>query len=162
MVYLQSALNISTIPEVFWIDIGLTLWLANGRRCDAHQRFDLEALILIKLTSTTTGSCPVQPQSSTGSSGSCQYNHSLLLVNTGSFPVQQQPSTGGHWELPSTTTVFCQWTWDLPSASIISSWWTMGGKLATPTVRPSQFWLAKPLTVTHLNSCVAHSPRASS
>ena len=43
--------------------------------------------------------------------GAAQYNHSVLLVDTGICPVQPQRSTGGHWELPSTTTVY---------------WWILG------------------------------------
>ena len=86
--------------------------------------------------------------------GAAQYNHSLLLVDTGSCPVQpQSPTGGGHWELPSTTTVFYWWWtlgaaqynhslllvdtgscpvqpqsatgghWELPSTTTVSYWW---------------------------------------
>ena len=41
--------------------------------------------------------------------GAFQYHHSLLLVTLGAFQYHQS-STGGHWELPSTTTVFYWWT----------------------------------------------------
>ena len=80
-----------------------------------------------------TGSCPLKPQHWNGvhwerpsttadwdqllppipaaqtlssQPASPQNYHRLLLVDTGSCPVPPDYSTGGHWELPSTTTVF--------------------------------------------------------
>ena len=98
---------------------------------------------------------PGQQWSECETLGAAQYNHSLLLVETGSCPVQPQSFTSGHWELPSTTTVFYWWTlgaaqynhslllvdtgscpvqpqsstgghWELPSTTTVFYWWTLG------------------------------------
>ncbi|KAM3862896.1 cadherin-5 [Diretmus argenteus] len=57
-----------------------------------------------------TGSGPVQPGLYRWSLGVAQYNHSPLLLVTGRYPVRPQSSTFGHWEIPSTTTVFYHWS----------------------------------------------------
>ena len=71
--------------------------------------------------------------------GAAQFNHSLLLVYTGSCPVQPQYSTGGHWKSVkqqsstgdigscpvqphSPTGVH----WELPGTTTVSYWCTMG------------------------------------
>ena len=102
-------------------------WATKDLKTAKNQEVILVPSTTHSLLLVDTGSCPVQPQSSTGGHWELpQYNHSLLLVDTGSCPVQPQSSTGGHWELPSTTTVFYWWTLGAASTTTVFSWWTLG------------------------------------